>query len=50
MDTENNFKSEKMVKVTLFKHLYEKSVFLKIATETFGTGNFPNILLRSFDF
>ena len=48
MDTENNFKSEKKVKLTQFKELLEKSVVLKIAAETFEAGDFLNILLRFF--
>ena len=41
--TENNFKSEKMVKRAQFKKLYEISVVLKIAAEAFEAGDFLNI-------
>ena len=50
MDAENNFESEKMVKLTQFKDLQEKSMFLKIAVEAFEAGDFLNIFLRFFDF
>ena len=50
MDAENNFESEKMVKLTQFKDLQEKSMFLKIAVEAFEAGDFLNIFLRFFGF
>ena len=48
--TENNFKSEKMVKRAQFKKLYEISVVLKNAAEAFEAGDFLNIFLRTLGY
>ena len=40
MNTDNNFKSEKNVKLTQVKKLQEKSMFLKIAAEASEAGDF----------
>ena len=46
----NEKKSENLLNFVTFKELWEKSVFLKIAAQTFDAGDFLNIFLRFLGF